>query len=151
MARSSWKGKVFAPELVKPIYLVAPESIQFYRQYVILGQLQNRKPDLVQLYKRNHVLLPSHDELQGLPFSLYTGYDHITSVSESLDNNFSKLLGLNLAAAITTRETKVVHKVKMSKAARKAQTKRRVIRKPSSKNTKRVNLLRGKMTKRFKR
>jgi inactivated superfamily I helicase len=78
--------------------------------------------DDIKIYRRNHVALVSQQAVlqRLLPIYMYNGYDFVSlNALTNLELSTDLTLKLNLAERVTTRESNVVHKAKLSKAARK--------------------------------
>lgn len=97
---------------------------------------------------RRHVLptLSFSQIALNIPVSIYNGYDYFTLKQSMTDlYNFE----VPISQIVSTREARVVHKAKLTKAAKKNQLKRTV--KKATGGKKSVNLLRTKISKKFKK
>lgn len=111
MARSFWKGNTL-------IYNIYKESNIFWSVSTdswVFSNLEN-VPSLstIKLYRRSQFINSSIIGLN-LKFKIYNGYDFFI---KKFDLGH---LSLNLGALVLTRESKVVHKTKLSKEARRNQ------------------------------
>ncbi len=124
MARSFWKGKNFIKEFVLPAYTINGLN-QLKWKNLQPAQASHKILLDIKAQRRNHIFLKSQQQiLQTLsPYYLYTGYDFISQALPKINLEETHTADLNLGARIPTRELEVVHKVKLSKAARKNKAK----------------------------
>jgi hypothetical protein len=85
----------------------------------------NKYLEELKIYRRNHSLLDSQTSiLRKLPsYLLYNGYDFIKCKLPNVILAEDTSVVANLALSVSTRELQVSHKVKLSKAARKTNSK----------------------------
>lgn len=82
--------------------------------------------DELKIYRRNHLFLASQKNFfKGSSVTIYNGYDFfVKSINSNMLLAGGTTNNINVAGLVFTREINVVHKTKLSKAARKLQTKR---------------------------
>lgn len=111
MARSSWKGNTLIYDIYKQSnirYIDSTRSWIFSK----LKDISILPP--IKLHRRSQFISSSLVALD-LKFKIYNGYDFFI---KKLDLG---QLSLNLGSLVLTRESKVVHKTKLSKEARRNQ------------------------------
>lgn len=113
MARSSWKGKTLLSEVYLQSNMRYKESL-FHWLFSKKEEYQRQLLPTIKLHRRSQIIT-SEILILGLKFKVYNGYDFFIKRVDSTH------VSLNLGALVLTRESKVVHKTKLSKEARKNQ------------------------------
>lgn len=111
MARSFWKGKVLLP----PIYTeLDSNSLNYKNIWLFKSNIENPIYSTIKLYRRFQFLSSKLLNLN-LKYKVYNGYDFFIKKPDI------SILGLNLSNLVLTRESRVVHKAKLSKEAKRNQ------------------------------